>query len=50
MEYLTIKEKKELIMQGKEVPLCVSEKQSKIKHIVKSRNIFDYVRHKQIKL
>ena len=26
MKYLTIKEKKELILAGKQVPLCVSEK------------------------
>lgn len=50
MKYLTIKEKKELVLQGKDVPLCVNEKRSNFRTIIKSRNIFGDIRNKLVKL
>lgn len=42
IKYLTIKEKKALILAGKDVPLCVGESRNKNSYIAKLRGtIFD---------
>lgn len=42
MKYLTIKEKKALVLAGKDVPLCVGESRKKNSYIAKLRGtIFD---------
>jgi hypothetical protein len=37
MKYLSIKEKRALVLTGKDVPLCVGESRKKNSHIVKFR-------------